>query len=215
VEISVLSLARDGGSESGFSLSSAIVSFILQKDGIHKARDIYKRYEQWNQCGVLFSIVCCMGFLSCICYNSSTILHCRYLALPHPGLALYRKCIELEANLASTGDKNSLANARKLYESALATYDQNVDFWQDYYHMEVKVSKYMYLIDHVFSFQLLVGFSFLLYLGSLSIKSNNAYIPFFWVLILQMGTSQQATAVYWRARKILKDASEFIASPDL
>lgn len=134
VEISVLSLARDGGSESGFSLSSAIVSFILQKDGIHKARDIYKRY----------------------------------LALPHPGLALYRKCIELEANLASTGDKNSLVNARKLYESALATYDQNVDFWQDYYRMEVK-----------------------------------------------MGTSQQATAVYWRARKILKDASEFIASPDL
>jgi len=32
---------------------------------------------------------------------------------------------------------------------------------------------------------------------------------------MQMGTSQQATAVYWRARKILKDASEFIASPDL
>jgi hypothetical protein len=70
-----------------------------------------------------------------------------------------------------------------------------------------------YSIGHVFSFQLLVGF--LLYLDNLSIKSNNAYIPFFWVLILQMGTSQQATAVYWRARKILKDASEFIASPDL
>ncbi|GAU18402.1 hypothetical protein TSUD_202910 [Trifolium subterraneum] len=134
VEISVVSLARDGGSESGFSLSSAIVSFILEKGGIHKARDIYKRY----------------------------------LALPHPGLALYMKCIELEANLASIGDKNSLANARKLYESALATYDQNVGLWQDYYRMESK-----------------------------------------------MGTSQTATAIYWRARKILKDASEFIASPDL
>jgi U3 small nucleolar RNA-associated protein 6 len=52
VEISVFSLARDGGSESGFSLSSAIVSFILEKDGIHKARDIYKRYVKWNQLGV-------------------------------------------------------------------------------------------------------------------------------------------------------------------
>ncbi|CAI8611489.1 unnamed protein product [Vicia faba] len=105
VEISFRPLARDGGSESGFSLSSTIVGFILQKDGIHKARDIYKRF----------------------------------LALPHPGLALYRKCIELETDLASKGDKDSLANARKLYESALATYDQNVGLWQDYYRMETNV----------------------------------------------------------------------------
>jgi U3 small nucleolar RNA-associated protein 6 len=55
VEISVVSLARDGGSESGFSLSSAIVSFILEKDGIHKARDIYKRYVKWNQLAMLFA----------------------------------------------------------------------------------------------------------------------------------------------------------------
>ncbi|KAJ1427181.1 U3 small nucleolar RNA-associated protein 6 [Sesbania bispinosa] len=134
VEISVISLARDGGSENGFSLSSAIISFILQKDGIQQARDIYKRF----------------------------------LALPHPGLAVYRKCIDLEINFASIGDKNGLLNARKLYESALATYDQNVSLWQDYYRMETK-----------------------------------------------MGTSEKATAVYWRARRILKDASEFVASPDL
>jgi U3 small nucleolar RNA-associated protein 6 len=31
---------------------------------------------------------------------------------------------------------------------------------------------------------------------------------------MQMGTSQKAAAIYSRARKILKDASEFIASPD-
>lgn len=105
VEISIVSLARDGGSENGFSLSSAVVSFILQKDGIHKARDIYKRF----------------------------------LALPHPGLASYRNCIELETNLASTGDKNSLINARKLYEAALATYEQNVGLWQDYYRLETKM----------------------------------------------------------------------------
>ncbi|XP_058763364.1 uncharacterized protein LOC131636785 [Vicia villosa] len=134
VEISFRPLARDGGSESGFSLSSTILGFILQKDGIHKARDIYKRF----------------------------------LALPHPGLALYRKCIELETDLTSKGDKDSLANARKLYESALATYDQNVGLWQDYYRLETK-----------------------------------------------MGTSQKATAVYWRAMKTIKDASEFTASLDL
>ncbi|MED6144110.1 hypothetical protein PIB30_012467 [Stylosanthes scabra] len=134
VEISVVTLTRDGGSENGFSLSSAIVNFILQKDGIQQARDIYKRY----------------------------------LALPRPGLALYKNSIELETNYASLGDKDGLVNARKLYESALATYDQNISLWQNYYRMETK-----------------------------------------------MGTSEKATAIYWRARKILKDASEFIASTDL
>ncbi|TKY53997.1 U3 small nucleolar RNA-associated protein 6-like [Spatholobus suberectus] len=132
VEISVVTLVRDGGSENEFSLSSAIVSFILQKDGIQQTRDIYKRF----------------------------------LALPHPGLALYKHCIDLETNLASIGDKDGLINARKLYESALATYDQNVSLWEDYYRMETK-----------------------------------------------MGTSEKATAIYWRARRILKDASEFVASP--
>ncbi|RDX88189.1 U3 small nucleolar RNA-associated protein 6-like protein, partial [Mucuna pruriens] len=134
VEISVVTLVRDGGSENGFSLSSAIVSFVLQKDGMQQTRDIYKRY----------------------------------LALPHPGLALYRHAIDLETNLASIGDKDGLINARKLYESALATYDQNVSLWQDYYRMETK-----------------------------------------------MGTSEKATAIYWRARRVLKDASEFVASPDM
>ncbi|KAG4929206.1 hypothetical protein AAZX31_17G011900 [Glycine max] len=134
VEISVVTLVRDGGSENGFSLSSAIVSFILQKDGIQKTRDIYKRF----------------------------------LALPLPGLALYRRCIDLETNLASIGDKDGLINARKLYESSLATYDQNVSLWQDYYRLEIK-----------------------------------------------MGTSEKATAIYWRARKVLKDASEFVTAPDM
>jgi U3 small nucleolar RNA-associated protein 6 len=46
----------------------------------------------------------------------------------------------LESNLASSGDKDGLVNARKIYESALATYDQNVSLWQDYYSMEIKVN---------------------------------------------------------------------------
>lgn len=69
--------------------------------------------------------------LSCFC--------CRFLALPRPGLAIYRNCIELETNLASVGGKDGLANARKLYESALTTYSQNVSLWQNYYGLETKV----------------------------------------------------------------------------
>lgn len=68
-------------------------------------------------------------------------LNCRFLALPHPGLALYRNCIELESNLAFTGDKTGLTNARRLYESALATYDQDSSLWHDYHSLEIKVKK--------------------------------------------------------------------------
>ncbi|PSS04694.1 U3 small nucleolar RNA-associated protein [Actinidia chinensis var. chinensis] len=131
VELSLVSLTKDGGNDDGFSLSSAIVNFVLQKDGIQRARDMYKRY----------------------------------LALPHPGLAIYKSCIQLEANLASAGDRDCLLEARKLYESALATYDQDVSLWQNYYSMEIK-----------------------------------------------MGTSETANAVYWRARKLLKDNAVLLSS---
>uniref|UniRef100_A0A5B6ZWP1 U3 small nucleolar RNA-associated protein 6 n=1 Tax=Davidia involucrata TaxID=16924 RepID=A0A5B6ZWP1_DAVIN len=134
VEISLVSLAKEGGSDKGFSLSSAIVNLVLQKDGIQCAREMYKRF----------------------------------LALPHPGLAIYKNCIELELNLASAGDKDCLVKTRKLYESALTTYDQDVSLWRDFYSMEIK-----------------------------------------------MGTSETATAVYWRARKTLKDNVALLPSPDL
>ncbi|KAJ7946307.1 U3 small nucleolar RNA-associated protein 6-like [Quillaja saponaria] len=105
VEISIASLAKDCGSETECSLSSAVVNFVLQKDGIQNARKIYMRF----------------------------------LDLPHPGLALYESCINLELNMASIGDKDGLVNARKLYESALATYSQNIKLWRDYYLMETKM----------------------------------------------------------------------------
>lgn len=44
VEISLISVAKDVGSEYGFSLPSAIINFVLQKDGIQHAREMYKRY---------------------------------------------------------------------------------------------------------------------------------------------------------------------------
>ncbi|KAI3823862.1 hypothetical protein L1987_05307 [Smallanthus sonchifolius] len=107
VDISLSSLIRDGGSDDGFSLSSAIINFVLQKNGIQSARDMYKRF----------------------------------FALPRPGLALYRNCIEMELNLASSaGDKKvNLVEARKLYEAALSTYDQDANLWQDYHSMESKM----------------------------------------------------------------------------
>ncbi|PWA65497.1 hypothetical protein CTI12_AA332780 [Artemisia annua] len=106
VDISISSLIRDGGSDDGFSLSSAIVNFVLQKDGIQSARDMYKRF----------------------------------LALPRPGLAFYRNCIEMEMNIASSATgKVHLADVRKLYEAALSTYDQDSSLWHDYHSMESKM----------------------------------------------------------------------------
>ncbi|WCJ20194.1 hypothetical protein M5689_002444 [Euphorbia peplus] len=63
----------------------------------------------------------------------------RFLALPRPGLVFYKSCIELEENLASLSDKTCLGNARKIYDSAVSTHDQNVRLWRDYYAMEVKL----------------------------------------------------------------------------
>ncbi|KAK8642206.1 hypothetical protein V6N13_011562 [Hibiscus sabdariffa] len=69
----------------------------------------------------------------------SNFANCRFLAHPHPGLAFYKNCIELESNLASLGNDDSLVNARKLYEAALATYDQDSSLWKDYHSLETKL----------------------------------------------------------------------------
>ncbi|KAJ4976899.1 hypothetical protein NE237_002005 [Protea cynaroides] len=130
VQTSLDLVGRSGESGGPFSLSSAIVNWILEREGLQRAREMYKRF----------------------------------LASPHPSLAIYKNCIELETNLAVVGDNDGLANARKLYESALATYDQDLGLWRDFYSMEIKA-----------------------------------------------GTSETANAVYWRARKILKDAANLIA----
>jgi U3 small nucleolar RNA-associated protein 6 len=45
VKIAMLSLSLAGGSDSGASVSSAIVGWYLQRDGMKHARKIYKRYE--------------------------------------------------------------------------------------------------------------------------------------------------------------------------
>ncbi|CAM8908887.1 unnamed protein product [Rhodiola kirilowii] len=105
VEVSLYSLAKGSGNGNEFSLSSTIVNFILQKDGIQQARKMYKRF----------------------------------LALPRPGLALYRTCIELESHLASVGNQDCLTTLRKLFESALGIYEHDLSLWQDYYAIELKI----------------------------------------------------------------------------
>jgi len=49
---------------------------------------------------------------------------------------MFKHCIDLEI---STCDKDSLANARKLLESALTTYSKDVSLWREYYSLETKV----------------------------------------------------------------------------
>lgn len=78
-------------------------------------------------------------FLSHHCYPKI----CRFVALQRPGLVFYKDCIEIETNLASQGDKDSLRNARKLYESAVASYSQDVELWKDYYSFETKVKRFL------------------------------------------------------------------------
>lgn len=105
VEISLNLLARDGGSDDGFSLSSAIVNFVLQKDGIQSARDIYKRYTSkslartsyfinfviFSPClqlyPIIFSKMSVLGYLH--------LLDILYLANPHSIFILL--CITLVA----------------------------------------------------------------------------------------------------------------------
>jgi len=52
---------------------------------------------------------------------------------------LFKYCIELETNLASLGDNSALANARKLYDSAIDYYPQEREVWRNYYNLELKV----------------------------------------------------------------------------
>ena len=50
---------------------------------------------------------------------------------------------------------------------------------------------------------------------SLSFNLKDASMTLFLELLMQMGTSEKANAIYWRARKVLKDASEFVTATDM
>ncbi|CAN8326226.1 unnamed protein product [Cochlearia groenlandica] len=71
--------------------------------------------------------------------NSARKIYKRFLALPGPSLVLYRDCIEIETNLAPLGDKDCLRNVRKLYDSAVSSYSQDVELWKEYYSLEKKM----------------------------------------------------------------------------
>lgn len=93
------------------------------------------RYTRGESHLLLHSLESHIPLYSHHCYRKI----CRFLALPGPSLVLYKDCIEIETNLASLGDKDSLSNARKLYDSAVASYSQDVELWKNYYSLESKV----------------------------------------------------------------------------
>lgn len=45
VDLALVSVAKDGGRDHGFSLLATIVDFIWLNNGIQQARDFYKWYE--------------------------------------------------------------------------------------------------------------------------------------------------------------------------
>ena len=57
VKCATLSLSSAGGSDCGASVSSAIVGWVLQKDGIKQARKMYKRYGIYGPSVVLFAML--------------------------------------------------------------------------------------------------------------------------------------------------------------
>lgn len=71
--------------------------------------------------------------------SQARILYKSFLSLPRPGLAFFKHCIELEKNLASNGDNDAIANARRLYESAIQIYREDADLWRDYHSLEMKM----------------------------------------------------------------------------
>jgi U3 small nucleolar RNA-associated protein 6 len=57
VKCATLSLSSAGGSDCGASVPSAIVGWVLQKDGIKKARKMYKRYVTYAPSMILFGML--------------------------------------------------------------------------------------------------------------------------------------------------------------
>ena len=61
------------------------------------------------------------------------------LSLPRPSLSFFRYCIDLESNIASSGDSNAVPMARKIFESAISIYGKTAELWKEYYSFEQKV----------------------------------------------------------------------------
>ncbi|XP_078428629.1 U3 small nucleolar RNA-associated-like protein [Wolffia australiana] len=95
--------------------------------------------------------------------HSARSFYQRILSLPRPSLSIFLYCIQLESNLASSGDKCALPKARKNFESAIAIYGENPKLWKEYHCFETKV-----------------------------------------------GTSESASAVYWRSKKAL-NGNDFLS----
>ncbi|GAQ85721.1 U3 small nucleolar RNA-associated protein 6 [Klebsormidium nitens] len=65
-------------------------------------------------------------------------LYSRLLALPGPGLALYKKCIQLESLACINGAAASMAAIRPLFEAALEVHSQAWELWLEYCKQEMQ-----------------------------------------------------------------------------
>lgn len=138
-------------------------------------------YVKWPSLFSIWSVFCWFGGL-----------WSRFLSLPSANLRLFRHCIELESNLAHSGINDGLVNARKLYESALDLYKDDVSLWREYYFFELKVRNFM---DNLSSLTYICT--------TLKLCSKTFNNP-------QAGSPEAANAVNWRARKILKDRASIL-----
>jgi hypothetical protein len=64
----------------------------------------------------------------------------RLLAFPGPGLALYKKCIQLETLAETNGAESGMERRRPLFEAALEVHSQVWDLWLEYCRQEMQVS---------------------------------------------------------------------------
>eukprot|EP00250_Pteridium_aquilinum_P015246 c22471_g1_i2 orf=145-2082(+) len=62
----------------------------------------------------------------------------RILALPGPGIYLYRHCINIECQMAAMGCKDAPKCMRRLFESAVVKYSQDAELWLEYCSQEMK-----------------------------------------------------------------------------
>ncbi|KAL4563031.1 hypothetical protein LXL04_027062 [Taraxacum kok-saghyz] len=120
VDISISCLIKDGGSDDGFSLSSTIVNFILQKNGIQSARDMYKRFLALPRPGLVFYKNCIemeMNISSCNSSKTNLLLEARKLyesalSTYHQETSLWQLPLFMDAMGDSCGGFSRVAHRR-------------------------------------------------------------------------------------------------------
>uniref|UniRef100_A0A7N0TN89 U3 small nucleolar RNA-associated protein 6 n=1 Tax=Kalanchoe fedtschenkoi TaxID=63787 RepID=A0A7N0TN89_KALFE len=107
LEVSLYSLAKGSVNDNEFSLSSTIVNFILQKDGLQRAREMYKRFlalprpdlALFRTCIELESRLASVGNQDCV--TTLRKLFESALAMYEPDLSLWRDYYAIELKMGT------------------------------------------------------------------------------------------------------------------